>query len=404
MGRICLLAIVIVAVFFCTPVLCSYNQGKPQSSWLKGSLSVTVNEGLLSVDIRDAALEEVLRKLSDRTGISFSLPPSLSKTNIMVRFAHFEIDKGIDKILAAYDRIFIYDQPGAKDRESRSGRLKEVRIYLPQIGKKGESEPPIIIRSQKADQKDQKPAPIVKEEKKKAEQTALQGNAGKSLADLGKELQEGDEATKIKAMRGLAQLGGVEAMGHLVSALEDPNPEVSSEAERLLTDLYASMEDEEGGNEPQQPVEGAPSFSIDSTGVMTEGAGGQIEVDIRITNVPEKLLGGGVIISYDPSQLSIAGVDVYDGSALAGPWDKEMTGKVENPNNMPGTFMITVGNLSCAVPDENGSINIARARFNKTGSGDPNITLSTIPGYDGFVGDSATVYDPKMPPTQFRLD
>ena len=407
MNRICLLSIVTVAVFSCAPGFCSYSQEKPNGrpSSSQGSLSATCEGDLLAVDIKDAALEEVLRKLSDQTGISFSLPPSLSKNSIMVRFANFKIDEGIDKILAAYDRIFIYDQPKDKSEDSHPRRLREVRIYLQENSKNGESAQPIIIRAQKSDQKS---VVTGKTENKKTDKSSPGENVVKALADWGKDLREGDETTKINAVQGLAKMGGVEALGYLTSALEDQNPAVSGEAERVLTDLYASLEEsaEENasGNDPQKPIEGAPSFAIDSTGVIAEGSGGQIDVDIRVTDVPEKLLGGGFIISYDPSQLSIAGVDVYDGSALSGPWDKEMTSKVPNPKDMPGTYMVVVGNLSSVAPDENSTINIARARFNQTGSGDPQITISPIPEYDGFVGDSATVYDSKMPSTQFKLD
>lgn len=408
MKRIVLTCIVTIAVLSCAIGFCNYSQAKPegQSASSSGSLFARYEDELLSVDIKDVPLDEVLRKIADETGISFSLPPSLCKHRLMVRFANFDIDEGIDKVLGPYNRVFIYDQAeDAAEVGSRPGQLREVRIYLQENNKNGASEKPIIIISAKKSGQDS--AGTDKAENKQVMKTSPKQNEVKSIKEWSKDLQAGDEAAKINAVQGLARMGGSGALGPLTSALEDPNPEVSKAAESALTDLYASLEDDNNllGNvhDPQETIEGAPSFAIDSTGAINEGTGGQMEVDIRLSDVPEKLITSGFMLTYDPSQMEILGADVYDGSALSGPWDSDMTNKVANPSG-PGTYMVIVGNLGSVTPDGNSAINIARLHVNCTGNCDGTFTVTPVPNFDTNVGNSSTVYDGKMPPSQFRLN
>ena len=395
-----------IAVLSGTIGFCNYSQAKPEgkSATSIGSLFAKYEDELLSVDIKDAPLDEVLQKLSDQTGISFSLPPSLCKNRLMVRFANFAIDAGIDKVLGPYNRVFIYDQAGDMPGASGSGKLREVRIYLQETNKNGASEKPILISAKKPYQS---PATIEKAENKPAPKTAPRQSEGKSLKEWSKDLQEGDERAKINAVQGLAGIGGTAALGPLTSALEDTNPEVSRAAENALTDLYASLEEENnlpGSNaNEQQTIEGAPSFAIDASGDVNEGSGGQMEVDIRLSDVPEKLITSGFMLTYDPSKMEILGADVYDGSVLSGPWDSDMTNKVANPSG-PGTYMVIVGNLGSVTPDDSSNINIARLRVNCTGSCDGSFTVTPVPNFDTMVGNSSTIYDSKMPPSVFRLN
>ena len=411
MKRIFITCVITIVVFSSAAGFCSLSQGKPEakSALSMGSLTAKLENDLLSVDIKDAPLEEVLRKLADQTGISFSLPPSLCQNRLMVRFANFDIDRGINKVLASYNRVFIYDQADA-NKGSGTGTLREVRIYIQEQNKIGSSEKPLIISASKSAQN---PAGTDKAENKQAENKQVvksppRENTVKSLKEWSKDLQEGDEAAKINAVRGLARMGDG-ALGPLTSALEDPNPEVSRAAESALTDLYANMEAENnlpgsGGNQQEQTIEGAPRFAIDTAGAINEGSGNQMEVDIRLSDVPEKLITSGFMIRYDPSQMNITGADVYDGSSLSGPWDSDMTNTVANPAGQLGKYMVIVGNLGSVAPDENGNINIARLRINCTGNCDGTFTVTPVPDFDTSVGNSSTVYDKKMPPSQFRLN
>jgi len=406
MRRIRLAGIVSVVVLSCITGFCNYSQARPEGKAASpsGSLYTKYDDELLSVDIKDAPLDEVLRKIADHTGISFSLPPSLCKNRLMVRFANFDIDAGIDKVLSPYNRVFIYNQAADQPEQPGTGQLREVRIYLQDSGKNRASEKPVIITAQRSDQnhtgKD-------KAENNQVLKSSPKQTEVKSLKEWFKDLEEGNEATKLNAVQGLARMGGIEAVANLTTALEDPNPEVSKAAEEALIDLYARLEQENelpgSNNDQQQAIEGTPIFAMDANGAINEGKGGQMEVDIRLSEVPEKLITSGFLLTYDPSQMEILGADVFDGTVLSGPWDNEMSRKVANPDG-PGTYMVIVGNLGCVAPDENNSINIARLRVNCTGSCDGTFTVTPVPSFATMVGNSSTVYDDKMPPSVFRLN
>ena len=120
--------------------------------------------------------------------------------------------------------------------------------------------------------------------------------------------------------------------------------------------------------------------------------GEAVELDIWINDVPLPLLSGGFWIEYDPSKVSIVSVAAYDGSDIPGPWEVAFTVKVLDPGG-PGTYLVSVSPpLMPATPDGDGDIIIAKVRFRCESEGDANITISTIPGLDTFVGDT-TVFD-----------
>ena len=129
---------------------------------------------------------------------------------------------------------------------------------------------------------------------------------------------------------------------------------------------------------------------------LTIPSGETTDVDIWLTNVPEKLITAGFFVDYDASKVAIAESDFYDGS-LPGPWDSDMTNVVGNPSG-PDTFMVIVGNLGSVSPDAGRAIPIARITFECISPGEARVTFRPVPGFDTVVGNSSTVYDPEMTP------
>ena len=137
-----------------------------------------------------------------------------------------------------------------------------------------------------------------------------------------------------------------------------------------------------------------------------KGRGKEVDVDIWLHDTPEPLISAGFWITYDPSKVSIVSVDVYDGSVLPGPWDREMTKKVKDARG-PGTYKVFCAHLSLVAPDKNRDIIIAKVRFLCKDKCDTPITISTIskvvPRFDTVVGDSVYVYDPKIKPITITI-
>ena len=100
------------------------------------------------------------------------------------------------------------------------------------------------------------------------------------------------------------------------------------------------------------------------------------------------------------SQMSIVSADINGGD---GAWDTGMSNTVPDPQG-PGTYLVTVGNLSLVKPDDSSGINIANLRFNCTGDcSGQTIKISTVPNFDSVVGNSAGVYDTKMNPITYTI-
>jgi len=100
------------------------------------------------------------------------------------------------------------------------------------------------------------------------------------------------------------------------------------------------------------------------------------------------LITAGCWVVYDPIQVSIGDVITYP--VL---WDPGVSGFVREPGG-PGTFMFT-GSSFVPLPINQGPIPLCDVEFCGEGSGESQITISTIPGFDTVVGDT-TVWDPDI--------
>ena len=127
--------------------------------------------------------------------------------------------------------------------------------------------------------------------------------------------------------------------------------------------------------------------------MMAEGD--SVQIDINLSDVPEPLITGGLMIEYDPTQMSIVSANINEGS-----WDQGMSNIIYRDG---GTIIITAGNLSTVSPDENGDISIANIQFECVDTCDGAITIKTIPGFDSVVGNSSGVYDDDIIPNYFDL-
>ena len=104
-------------------------------------------------------------------------------------------------------------------------------------------------------------------------------------------------------------------------------------------------------------------------------------------------------MTYNPTQVSIVSVDAYDNVDIAGgPWDGSST--LKGPDVIgPGSYLLALAQLSCAIPDAGGDVILAKVTFQSLAEGNAAITLSRIPDFDTTVGcpsPPVTVYDTQM--------
>jgi hypothetical protein len=393
MKKILFSCCVLSIAFMYSVGFCTYPEESSETDSSSGnSLFTKYKDDLLSADIKDVPLGDVLQKLSDETGILFSFPPSIGEESVMVRFSNFTIPEALNKILASHDRIFIYEETQPDADESLPGRLKEVRVYTPL--------PPGTSRGTAPEQATVTSTKNTPPTKKTAKTNTVRRATGKrppakkqTVASLGDDLKDSDYNVRIDAIRNLRNVGNADAIGHLTSALEDKNPQVSEAAKNALQELQDERTDQDLDpdyeTEDTQSRDGTPAYGIELVSQNSE----DVELKFNLSDVPDKLITAGLWIEYDPSQMSIVSADIHKGDDA---WDEKMCQTIPNPKG-PGTYMMTAGNLNSLKPDNDGTIEFANVII-KCPSGNCSFTVGPGPdsGFDAVVGDGGDVFDSKM--------
>jgi hypothetical protein len=88
-------------------------------------LAVTVDHGLVSVDVRDALLADVLHEIAAQAGVQVTIR-SGGTDRVTQTFAGVSLDEAIRRLAQGYDVVLIY---GSARGRARPGRLAEVRVY-----------------------------------------------------------------------------------------------------------------------------------------------------------------------------------------------------------------------------------------------------------------------------------
>jgi hypothetical protein len=110
--------------------------------------------------------------------------------------------------------------------------------------------------------------------------------------------------------------------------------------------------------------------------------GEEIYLDVWV-NIYCPLIWGSFWIVFDPDEISLLDIQVYDGE-LPGPWDPGFTTKVPDPDG-PGTYMVTFGNVSPPVQqDLDGDIILSRVHLRYEGGGNTQIVIQTAPIFSPF--------------------
>ena len=135
----------------------------------------------------------------------------------------------------------------------------------------------------------------------------------------------------------------------------------------------------------------------------TENPGKETQVEIWLQGIPAPLITAGFWMSYNPAQIMVSAVEVFDDADLPGPWDHAMTKKLENPEGT-GTYLVTLGNLANVEPDKNAEIKLAQVRLRCKDNCVEPITIKTILGFDTVVGDEGRVYDSELAPFSFKIN
>jgi len=100
---------------------------------LEKTFKVEIKDKLSSVDVQDAELSEVLKKIENRTGTLISIGKELTGKKITAQFENLDIESALKEILRDNYYVLTFEQD-PKNKEKRI--LKEVKAGGPIIGSK----------------------------------------------------------------------------------------------------------------------------------------------------------------------------------------------------------------------------------------------------------------------------
>ncbi len=137
--------------------------------------------------------------------------------------------------------------------------------------------------------------------------------------------------------------------------------------------------------------------TCDTVNPETLNPGDTFSIDIWAADLPEGILSSGFEMFYNPTQVSLLNVQVYDDAELPGPWDGTATLEVTDPYGA-GSYVVAVVQLGTCPPlDAGNDVIIAKATFQCLANGSDSISVQAITDFDTNVGcTSATKYDALM--------
>jgi len=237
-----------------------------------GNLFTEVVNDSLTVDIRDVALEEVLEQISAQNDITFLLPPELAEEKIMVKFSNYKIDEGLNKILAPYNRIFIYSEINNPHQPPLT-RLKEVRIYprLYQGGKKDK----VALTSVK---RPEAPTHSLKNKHWDAKKRYEKKESVKTSTTPFKVKNQEMDVDKVKEM---AEMRNADSIKFLSKALKNKDSEVRKEAEKALEKIGEELKEK---SKQESQSEDADEDKEDEESNSSEGEGTNLSLSISSEN------------------------------------------------------------------------------------------------------------------------
>jgi hypothetical protein len=224
------------------------------------SATVTVRQGLLTVDVRDARLADVLHLIGERAGLQVSIDDAVGDL-ITAVFNDVPLDQGIRRLVRGNSLVLLYVSPKGSEG---TPQLTEVRVY-------GAAPPgdhtPGRAELRADGEAAAKPMTPVRDPDPRVRAEAVAG-----LKEIGGEhaawgltaaLRDDDPSVRLEAVRALSAVGGATARKALATELrKDPDPQVRLEAARTLAPFA-------GQEEVRRALNGAKS---DQDGSMREAA------------------------------------------------------------------------------------------------------------------------------------
>jgi len=205
------LTVVLLAGLPDTSVSSAHGAQTPAPPASSPSQSVTVDRGVLTVDVRDMPLDEVLRTISEQSGVNITVH-SGGAAKVTQTFSGVGLDEGIRRLAPAYNVVLVYGSAAAKGPPGPA-RLVEVHVY-----ETSKSPVTAVVDPQQRSTQ----LRTVRELSRKAH--AREAGALTALAEL--LARDPDPAVRRSAAEAMASLRQPEAVSALRSGAGDQDPTV----------------------------------------------------------------------------------------------------------------------------------------------------------------------------------
>jgi hypothetical protein len=236
-----------------------------------GTMEVSVGEGRLSVNLRDAPLADVLRLIGQEARLKVNLDGQF-RTPVTGAFTGVPLEAGIRRLTRGHSSSFAYDPPASP---GHAARLSEIWVIESSLagGLAGQADPraramrlaSVAGLGQRRDEGAvaelsrilaQDPDPVVRA---RAALTLSRSRDARAVPALGAALADQEPSVRIQAVRGLQRVNGeptTEALGRVL--LSDPDPSVQRVAARAL----ASRRDAAAGSALRNAISAAGDASV----------------------------------------------------------------------------------------------------------------------------------------------
>jgi hypothetical protein len=235
-----LLAVPALLLLTCVPCQALAEEYRSPSD---GIQLIRYEEGLLSLELRNAPLEKVLSELSRIATITI-ISDAPVEGRITLYADRLPLDKGLRKILRGKDTSFVYK--AELETSPTQYAVKEVRVYVAKAGERGGR------RYSPASKKATKAARPTRSRPPPSRREPSGSRSAKRPTGIP------DIATSEETRQIMTELmeGNFDGLGEIAERLIEENPEVEDQIDEFLETLEEARIRAEESGQPFSPLEG----------------------------------------------------------------------------------------------------------------------------------------------------
>jgi len=176
------------------------------------TLSVSIHDDRLTVNIDHATLAEVLAELARQADLRVSLSESAGKQVISRSFRDLPLEEGVERLLVGHSHAVLYEEAPSPPGASSVKKIREI----------------IVLSDEAA------PSSQLTDRPAAREPNLNSGVDVDAMARVSAALQDPDPGVRLKALEEWAQHPGGYSIDPLTQALVDPDESVRARAQQLF--------------------------------------------------------------------------------------------------------------------------------------------------------------------------